>query len=385
MNNNQINFTKRAIAGLPIPKQGIDTYHDTKIRGLKIRIRASGLKTFLLYRKIGRRPERVTLGRFPDMTVEQARRHADLQNAKIADGINPNQLKRDQRDSLSFSTLFEEYMDKQAKVHNKAWKLTQGIYDNHLTKLKNREVNLITKDDVRSLHVKVGKNSGHYIANRVLQLISVVYNFTDVSPNPAKGIKKFKETQRDRFLHPDEMPKFFASLDQEENETARDYIIMSLLTGARRSNVLQMRWDEVHLTRGTWRIPDTKNGESQTVPLVTEAIELLKIRKNSTGGEWVFPGGGKLGHLVEPRKAWNRVLKRAGIKDLRLHDLRRTLGSWQASCGSSLTVIGKSLGHKNLATTSIYARLNLDPVRDSMNAATSSIFSAARKENEQQL
>jgi integrase len=90
----------------------------------------------------------------------------------------------------------------------------------------------------------------------------------------------------------------------------------------------------------------------------------------------VFPGRGKTGHLVEPKTAWARILKRAGLQNLRLHDLRRTLGSWQAATGASLPIIGKSLGHKSLAATQVYARLNLDPVRAAVNTATDAMLLA---------
>ena len=93
--------------------------------------------------------------------------------------------------------------------------------------------------------------------------------------------------------------------------------------------------------------------------------------------EFVFPGTGKNGHLAEPRKGWERILKRAGIADLRIHDLRRTLGSWQAKTGASLAIIGKSLNHKHQNTTAIYARLDLDPVRASINTATNAMLTAA--------
>lgn len=92
---------------------------------------------------------------------------------------------------------------------------------------------------------------------------------------------------------------------------------------------------------------------------------------------YVFPGNGKKGYLMEPRKGWERILKRAGIEDLRIHDLRRTLGSWQAKTGASLAIIGKSLNHKHQNTTAIYARLDLDPVRASVEKATNAILEAA--------
>jgi integrase len=114
------------------------------------------------------------------------------------------------------------------------------------------------------------------------------------------------------------------------------------------------------------------------VALSPIVLRLLENRKATSTGEWVFPGRGRTGHLVEPKSAWKRILKRAGLQDLRLHDLRRTLGSWQAATGASLPIIGKTLGHKSLSTTQIYARLNLDPVRLAVNTATDAMLLAGR-------
>jgi integrase len=195
--------------------------------------------------------------------------------------------------------------------------------------------------------------------------------------NPAHGIAKFSEQSRDRFLQSDELPRFFKAVAEEENKTIRDYILMSLLTGARRSNVLAMRWHDINFERAEWRIEVTKNGAPQTITLSPEAIEVLLNRRPSDKAEYVFSGSGKSGHLEEPKKGWKRILESAGIEDLRIHDLRRTLGSWQAKTGASLAIIGKSLNHKNQSTTAIYARLDLDPVRDSVNTATHAMMVAA--------
>jgi integrase len=137
-----------------------------------------------------------------------------------------------------------------------------------------------------------------------------------------------------------------------------------------------MQWADINLERAEWRIKETKNGTPQTVTLSPEAVEVLRGRKVE-GDKFVFPGTGKTGHLAEPKKGWQRILERAGIADLRIHDLRRTLGSWQAKTGASMAIIGKSLNHKNQNTTAIYARLDLDPVRDSVNTATNAMMTAA--------
>jgi len=196
-------------------------------------------------------------------------------------------------------------------------------------------------------------------------------------PNPARGIKKFPERSRERFLQADELPNFFKAVAEEANDAVRDFILISLLTGARRGNVLAMRWADVNLERATWTIPTTKTDDSLTVPLVPEAVAILAGRQGRAQGEYVFPAKSKSGHLAEPKTAWARILKRAGIKDLHVHDLRRTLGSWQAAQGASLVIIGKSLGHRNVSTTAIYSRLNIDPVRRSVEAATKAMLAAA--------
>jgi integrase len=162
---------------------------------------------------------------------------------------------------------------------------------------------------------------------------------------------------------------------EEPNETLKDFFLISLLTGARRSNVQEMQWSQLHFERGEWKIPTTKNGTPQTVTLGAEAIEILRARAGCDP-VWLFPGNGVTGHLVEPKKGWKRVLERAGLEDVRLHDLRRTLGSWQAKTCASLVIVGKSLNHKSVNTTAIYARLDMDPVRESVERATGAMLAA---------
>jgi integrase len=189
--------------------------------------------------------------------------------------------------------------------------------------------------------------------------------------NPAIGVKKFKEQKRDRFILHDELPKFMEALEVEPNKNMRDLFLICLYTGARCGNVLSMRWEDLDFSINEWRIPDTKNGEPVRIPLIEQALEVLTSRlclKEST--PWVFPSmDSKSGHLESPKAAWKRILDRAGLKNLRIHDLRRTCGSYQAIAGVSLVVIGKSLGHKSPQSTAIYARLSNDPVREGMKAA----------------
>jgi len=201
-----------------------------------------------------------------------------------------------------------------------------------------------------------------------------------VGVNPARGHTTFLKVQRERFLQPDELRPFFESLAAEPNGTVRDCILIKLLTGVRRANVHQMRWVDVNLERREWRIPGatTKNGDAQNVQLVDEAVAVLRSRKENATSVFVFPSDrSKSGHIISTSKVWRRILNRAGLDDIVEHDLRRTLGSWQARTGASLVLIGKSLNQRDAKSTQIYARLDMDPVRQSVTRATSAMYEAA--------
>ncbi len=435
----QFNFTKAALDALPLPDAGNRLVcHDTKTTGLQIRVSASGVKTFSLYRRIkGGSPERVTLGRYPEMSIEQARRKSAEINAAIEFGANPAEVKRAHKGELTFGDLFKQYLNRHAKTRKRTWEDDEQRYQQYLEKpLGSKKLSSITRQSISLIHSDITKAGHPVVANRVLALISTVFGRTLewglVESNPARGIRRNPEKSRDRFLQSNELPRFFTSLAEEPNSTVRDYFLLSLLTGARRSNVLAMRWADINLDEGIWRIPETKNGTPQNVTLSPEALAILGSRRQATerGATYVFPGHGRTGHLMEPHKGWLRIFDRdeltqlidvlkvkgrqlaeatdpvtgdlitesieaklararrlakqlginiddVRIQNLRIHDLRRTLGSWQAKTGASMAIIGKSLNHKSQQTTAIYARLDLDPVRQSVNTATAAMLDAA--------
>ena len=378
-------FTKRKLDSLK-PADKTITYHDTVTTGLKLSVSKAGTNTFFIYRKIKGRPERIKLGNFPSMTVEQARISGSDVNAQIDRKNNPNDARRAELSEITLKELFDDYLELHAKPHKKSWRNDEMNYKNHLSHWNSRKLSTIKALDIKRLHNKVEKESGGYQANRVHSLIrSMFYKAIEwehyQGNNPAKGVERFKEQSRERKLEAEELKAFFKAVSEEQNDVIRDYILISLLTGARRSNVLSMEWKELHLERAEWVIPaeKMKSGKEQTLPLTHEAMQILKECKPNKKSKFVFTSNGKTGHLVEPKKGWVRILKRAGIENLRLHDLRRTLGSWQARTGASLAIIGKTLAHQDQKTTAIYARLDNDPVRESMEKATSAMMNAGKQ------
>ena len=379
----ELKLTKRAVASLPPAPEGKRVFHrDTETPGLGVRVTDNGTKTFAVYRKVQGRPQRIALGRFPAMTVEQARREAAKVNLAIADDRNPMAERRRLRRAATLGELFRIYRDDYLIALGKRTRMPESLFRCHLSRWEHRMLRDISRADIKSLHAGIGRAGSEVAANRVHQLLRAMLNWAIEEellegPNPATGIKRFWERARERFLHPDEMPRFFQALAEEPNGNFRDFVLLALFTGARKSNVLAMRWADMHLARATWTIPETKTGEPHSLPLVPEALTILHSRAKSSQSEWVFPGAGASGHLIEPKRAWTALLVRSGINDLNIHDLRRTLGSWQAATGASLPVIGRTLAHKSPAATAIYARLDLDPVRNAVTIATQAMLSAA--------
>jgi hypothetical protein len=227
------NFTKKSLDALPLPKTGKRLYvYDKKIRGLELMVTEQGSKSFKVYRKLNDKPVRITLGKYPEMTVEEARNEAQKIISEMIKGKNPNDEKKKLRAETTFGELFTLYMERYSKHHKKTWKYDEKDVPRFLGHWFRKKISGITKQEIQSTHEKIGKENGLYQANRLLAIIHIIYNkaieWGWEGINPAQGIKKFKEKSRDRFLHPDELPRFFESLDKESNDTIRDYIYVSL-------------------------------------------------------------------------------------------------------------------------------------------------------------
>lgn len=392
MSSHSLNFTIKALDKIKPPKSDntqkgsvYDTYKDTNESGLILIVTNSGAKTFYLYKKIDRKPTKVKIGKYPDLSIEGARKKARELKGQIATGKNPQEEKRKINNEMTFKELFDKYIEEHAKLHTKSWQDDIADVNRNLKHWFNRKISMITPEEVRKLHAdfgdKRGKKGG---ANRLLNRINAIFNraineWGWEGKNPAKIVKYFKTKSRDRFLQPDEIPKLFEKLEESQNEDLKDYVYLSLGTGARRGNIVAMQWEEINFETKEWRIPETKNGESLTVPLHKDMITILKNRKKTSKSPFVFPSDSKKGHILSFKKGWKNLLEKAEIKDFRIHDLRRTMGSYQTILGANSYVVGKSLGHKSRVATDIYARLNLDPVRQSMNSAYDKMKKLSKK------
>src|SRR6266542_3265310 len=336
----KFNFIKKTLDAL-LPPRGEQRayYYDTQVRGLAIAVSPAGRKTFVLYRKVDGKPERVNIGIYPDLSIEQARGKASELNGLIARGENPADFRRTIRGEDTLNTLFTRYFEDYAQRKKTATKIA-GMFKLYFHGWRLRKLSTITHSDAVRLHAHISRTRGPYVGNRAMELLSSMFNYATQfcnwsGSNPAANVKANPETKRERFILPDEMAAFIRALEQEPNEVIRDYVAMSLLAGQRRSNVQSMRWDQLNWQRAEWNLSgsQTKNGKPLTVMLTPAELSILQRRAAQAASEFVFPGRGKSGHLQEPKACWRRILQRAGLRDLRLHDLRRTFGAYQAGSG----------------------------------------------------
>jgi integrase len=376
-------FSEERIRKLKPPADRDREYHkDQGFPGLQVCVTSTGSKTYYLVKRTDGRPTRHLLGPAAELSVDNARKAAAAKAGKIASGENPQTERQQKREEPTLEKLHKHWM-LYAEAHKKPASAVEDkrIFEKLLKPLASRRLGTITKADVQALHATIGADNGIYAANRALALLRSMFNKADDmgyrGGNPAAGVKMFKEQSRDRFLQPNELEEFFKALDTEL-PIFRDYFLTLLLTGARKSNVMSMRWADLDLEAGFWRIPATKNGSVVVVPLVAPALSILTARKENARGEWVFPGR-RESHMQEPDKAWGRIVAEAKLTDLRIHDLRRSLGSWMAGQNVSLTIIGKVLGHRTPQATAVYARLTMDPQRAAMEGATTAMLAAGKQ------
>jgi Arm DNA-binding domain/Phage integrase family len=277
----RINFTKTTLAALIAPTTARRVaYFDTKTRGLLLLITLKGTKTFYVRRKLNGRSERIFIGRFPEWSVEKARACADEINAACGRGEDPAEFGRAKRSEMTLDDLFEQYMNRNGP-HLRRPDKPRNNYRLYLGHWGNRRLSTVKRHEVDSLHKHLARTKSNVTANIALKLLHAMYNKAInewriwSGDNPAHGIRKLRENSRDRFLQAAEMPFFMLAVALEPNTDVRDLVQLALLTGARRANLLAMRWDNVTLEEKVWRIPETKNGTPQLLPLAPEAILIL--------------------------------------------------------------------------------------------------------------
>lgn len=353
-------------------------------RGLHMYIAVSrlGAKTLVYRRKMDGTTREKKLANLPDdalrTAVEDAKIHpqkdsaaaktireciakANEYEAEIQRGVNPFDEAAKEKGEPTLRDLFDQYMALHMQKNRKRVDDTAKNFDRWFAQLAGKKALSITHQQAEQLHGKIKEVRGPYAANRAVQLGRAIYNKAKLwklyfGENPFSGISLFKEQPRERFLTADEAGKLINALQSAATVDLRDFILLDMLTGARKLNLLSMRWADVDFATGTWTIPDTKNGTRQLVPLGGNELAILEARRAAATARkdkspFVFPGTGRSGHLMDFKRSWTTLRKGINLTDLTVHDLRRSLAATMANQNVNMALIKGAMHHKDMKTT----------------------------------
>lgn len=376
-------LTKRVVEALA-PKSDRYVVWDSELKGFGVRVTPQGRKTYLVrYRTTGGADRRLTLTTHGVMTTEEAREQARLALADAAMGGDPQGAKAERRAEMTMKELCKLYMaEGTATKKETTLRIDRIRIDRHINpRLGSRKVTDITRGDIQRLMIDVGNGhirgeaaphtrGGKGAAARTVGLLGGIFTFAQergfVEVNPVRGLKRYKDNRRERFLSAAELGKLGDLLSAQEKDGSDPrhvaIIRLLLLTGARKNEIARLRWNEVDLEKGLLRLKDSKTGP-KVIRLGAAATSLLG-RLPKDHATWVFPDRR---HTDRPTSnldwAWVRIRTKAELSDVRIHDLRHSFASIGVAGGEGLVLIGKLLGHEHVVTTNRYAHLSDDPLQ----------------------
>ena len=367
-------LTKTAVEQL-LPADTDYVIWDAELPGFGVRVKPSGVKSYVVQyrnRKTGA-SRRKTLGQHgPLLTFHKARERARITLADALKGNDPIADDRAVRTAPTIKDLAADYLEQHAipkkrprSVENDRSMLSRVV----LPRLGSKKVSAVQMRDIHALHVSMKETP--YQANRVLALISKMFSLAVKwglrSDNPVKGIERYHEERRERWLSDDELRRLLGALADHPNQRAANAVRFQLLTGARIGEVLASRWSDIDMQRGVWIKPShhTKQKRTEHLPLSAPALALISKMREQAGvtQQFLFPGNTPDKPLLGIKKFWRGVTEQVRLKDYRLHDNRHTHASHLVSSGLSLEIVGRLLGHTSPMTTKRYAHLADDPLR----------------------
>jgi integrase len=372
-------------------------YWDTTVEGLGCRVEPTGRAAFFVRYRVAGRQRRLRLGTFGPMTVDQARKVAGQARVDVERGADLQAMRSEARGGLLLADAFVRFMGEPGKRGDRkpsTVRVYRQIFRDHLApKLGRTRVDAIERRDVERVKVAAAE-AGQVMANRTLAVLSAILGAAErwgelpMGSNPCRGVDRYKERGRERFLRPEERAALEAVLIDAEQRpdsspgsiTAGAALCIRLLalTGARLSEMTGLRWGMVDLDRSCLRLPDSKTG-AKVVPLAPQAVELLREQRpdEPTVDALVCPNtrGNELNNMG---RVWGRIRAAAGLEDVRGHDLRHSWASDALNAGVPLAHVGAVLGHNTQAATQRYAHVEDDALRRSLAMAGDAIEAATR-------
>jgi integrase len=390
---------------------------DDDVTGFGVRVTAAGAISFVLRYVFQGQEHRITVGKYPDLTPSAAREMAISMRGTIIEGKDPLAARIQNREAPTVDMLCDDYLARHAESKKRA----SSVYNDKRKiegiirpKLGTKKVALVSRRDIDEIHQSMKDTPYH--ANRLLSLVSKMFSLAVLwgwrSDNPAKGIERFQEHKRDRWLNTDELAALSAALENHKDKRVANAIRLLLLTGARRSEVLKATWDQFDFERNVWTKPShhTKQKKTEHVPLSAPTLSLLSDMQSKAEDDgnltpFLFPGDKDNQPLRHIKRGWLTICRAAElaiqvekkdktgkvVKDkkgnvvmvwkatARIHDLRHTYASHLVSSGLSLPLVGRLIGHTQASTTQRYAHLADDPLRQATDRFGELITALPRK------
>ena len=367
-------------------------FWDGELLGFGVRVYPSGAKVYVVQTRCEGRSKRITVGRHGVISAPRARRRAALVIARLKAGEDPfppRSAPAAER-SVTVAELADRFVREYVAVRCKPWTVMtyRGALDRWILPALGRlRVGAVNHGHVAALHYRL--RDIPYRANQVVAILNRMFSLAEVwglrraGDHPCRAIRKYREHHRERFLSEEEFRRLGRVLDEVEAETGEGRgrklgvsvaaaLRLLMLTGCRRNEILTLRWEEVDLEAAELRLRDSKTGP-RVVPLPAAAVSVLAALPRVPGNPWVIPGAKPGGHLSNLNDHWLRIRARAGLEDVRIHDLRHSFASRALALGESLPTIGRLLGHGQVATTARYAHLARDAVKASASRVADSI------------
>ncbi|MFC1672657.1 tyrosine-type recombinase/integrase [Pseudomonadota bacterium] len=359
-------LTKRTIDAAQADVERDYFIWDDDMPGFGLRVLKSGKKTYQIQYRKGGRTRRNSIGMHGTITPDEARKIAKEKLGRVAKGDNPAEERAIHRGASSVADVCERFMNEYVPAHCK--ETTAKEYRRSVDMfikpvIGTRKVPDIIRTDIAKLHHDLRDKP--YQANRTLGVLSVIFNQCEIwglrpdGSNPCRHVKKYTEIKRERFLSEDELKRLWETLDEcerdgSESAAACNAYRLLILTGCRLGEIQTLKWD--YIKEDGIYLPNSKTGAKKVY--IGQAVHdtLAKI-KRIEDNPYVIPGTVEGQHLTDFQRPWRRVRNKAGLEDLRIHDLRHSFASFGLASGLSLAEIGKLLGHSQVQTTARYAHL----------------------------
>lgn len=380
------NLTAKFVSTVACPpgKRKVE-YIDSSLEGFFVEVLATGIKTYYQrYIDAHKRQRQIRIGRVGIVPHEEARKRALQIKADVSLGKNPKQGSEDLKEIPTLKEFAQQRYLPFVSQAKRSWASDEIIIRRHLLPaLGNLYLDEITPDQIirmmtnmRSAGFANGTCNRPVIILRYMLNLASDWGIPRMERNPAKKVALFEETERQRFLSLTETKTLIEAVRADDNRLAANAIELLLLTGGRRNEITHARWADVDLEKGTLLVPLSKSGKPRTIAINAAAIDLIGRLPSRGKSAWLFPSPRTDKPCQSLYYPWERIRKRAGLHDLRLHDLRHSYASNLVNGGVSLYVVQQLLGHSNPRTTQRYSHLERDTLSQASEIAAQTVLRA---------